>query len=124
MTPGTAKWIPTPRIRWKSGTVGVFLPRKNQREPWRLPRLYARQLRDMEMASFINRANDIRLKFTPDEREPFPKAPPLPGTALGIDQQRTEGGVRIFGGKRTKTRCLRPVSYSQSQCYDNNSGMR
>src|SRR5215470_10775356 len=38
-------------------TVGVYLPNKPYREGWRLLRTYARELRDMNLGRFVNRAD-------------------------------------------------------------------
>lgn len=50
----------------KLDTVGVYLPNKPFKETYRLKRAYARELRDNGLAFFINRADDIRLTFTPE----------------------------------------------------------
>src|SRR5215471_10785845 len=57
-------------------TVGVYLPNKHYREGWRMLRTYARELRDMNLGRFVNRADDFRLFFTPDPRSAFPRAAP------------------------------------------------
>src|SRR5215471_8476435 len=69
-------------------TVGVYLPNKPYREGWRLLRTYARELRDMNLGRFVNRADDFRLFFTPDPRKAFSPPAPLPGESLGLNQRR------------------------------------
>ncbi len=58
---------PFPKInkRSKRELVGVYLPNCTAAERYRFTRPYARQLRAQGLANFINRANDIRLTFTP-----------------------------------------------------------
>jgi hypothetical protein len=50
----------------KSDTVGVYLPNHPLKETYRVSRAYARELRNNGLAFFINRANDVRLAFTPE----------------------------------------------------------
>lgn len=100
--------------------VGVFLPSGSSRQTWRLYRWYAKQLRNMNMADFINHANDVRLKFTPDLRSMM-VAGCSPDGAVGLNHKRLANGVTIVPMKRTKTRCLRSISYSLTQCRDNNT---
>lgn len=101
-------------------TVGVYLPNKPFKETWRLTRIYARELRNMNMADFVNRAKDVRLKFTPDLNEMMGRGFALPGATLGLDQRRNENGLSLRAPKRTKTRCIRPIWYSPTQCADVN----
>lgn len=100
--------------------VGVFLPRGSFRQTWRMYRWYARQLRNMNMADFINHANDVRLKFTPDLKSLAVGGCIGPDAAVGLNHKKLANGVTIVSPKRTKTRCLRPVSYSLTQCRDVN----
>ena len=101
-------------------TVGVYLPNKPYREGWRLLRTYARELRDMNLGRFVNRADDFRLFFTPDPRKAFPRAAPLPGESLGLDQRRLENGISLRPARRTGVRCLRIAEHRPTQCRDNN----
>lgn len=101
-------------------TVGVYLPNKQFKESWRLPREYARELRNMNMADFMNHARDVRLKFTPDPRDIVTGGGIGPDQAIGLNHKKLWNGVTITSPKRTKTRCLRPVWYSGTQCRDNN----
>ena len=66
----------------------------------------------MNMADFVNRAKDVRLRFTPDLNEIFGCGVALPGESLGLNQRRKENGVSLRAPKRTKTRCLRTPEYS------------
>jgi hypothetical protein len=81
-------------------------------------------MRDMNLAYFINHTKDVRLRFTPDPREPFPKAMMIPGENLGINHKIAATGISLRPPKRTKTRCIRTVTYSPTQCGDNNHGDR
>ena len=101
-------------------TVGVYLPNKPYREGWRLLRTYARQLRDMNLGRFVNRADDFRLFFTPDPRRAFPPPVPLPGESLGLNQRRLENGVSLRPARRTGVRCIKPAEHRPTQCRDNN----
>jgi hypothetical protein len=101
-------------------TVGVYLPNKPYREGWRLLRTYARELRDMNLGRFVNRADDFRLFFTPDPRRIFPRPAPLPGESLGLNQQRLENGISLRPARRTGVRCLKIAEHRPTQCRDNN----
>jgi hypothetical protein len=101
-------------------TVGVYLPNKPYREAWRLERTYARQLRDMNLGRFVNRADDFRLFFTPDPRKMFSPPTPLPGESLGLNQRRLENGISLRPARRTGVRCLRHAEHRPTQCRDNN----
>ena len=101
-------------------TVGVYLPNKPYREGWRLLRTYARELRDMNLGRFVNRADDFRLFFTPDPRSAFPRTAPLPGESLGLNQRRLENGVSLRPARRTGVRCLRTAEHRPTQCRDVN----
>ena len=101
-------------------TVGVYLPNKPYREGWRMLRTYARELRDMNLGRFVNRADDFRLFFTPDPRKAFPRAAPLPGESLGLNQRRLENGISLRPARRTGVRCLKIAEHRPTQCRDNN----
>src|SRR5215469_8742546 len=92
-------------------TVGVYLPNKPYREGWRLLRTYARELRDMNLGRFVNRADDFRLFFTPDPRRMFPPPAPLPGESLGLNQRRLENGISLRPARRTGVRCLKTAEH-------------
>ncbi len=101
-------------------TVAVFLPNKPFRQAWRIYRWYARELRNMNMASFINRGDAVRLTFSPDISDITAKGFALPDQAIGLNHKKLWNGVTLVSPKRTKTRCLRPVWYSPTQCADTN----
>lgn len=99
--------------------VGVFLPRNSSRQTWRIFRWYARELRNMGMADFINHAKDVRLTFTPDLMKMMGGAC-MPDFAVGLNHRKLANGVTLSRPKRTKTRCVRPLSYSLRQCQEVN----
>lgn len=99
--------------------VGVFLPRGVHREPWRIYRGYARQLRAWNLGSFINHAKDFRLSFVPDVNK-IMAAAIWPDGTVGLNHRRLANGVTIRPARRTHIRCLRPILYSQTQCLDTN----
>ncbi|HLK51811.1 MAG TPA: hypothetical protein VKU42_00060, partial [Candidatus Angelobacter sp.] len=90
-------------------TVGVYLPNKNHKEPYRLTRTYARQLRNMNMAFFINHTKDIRLNFTPDPRDIVSGSSVDPAQAIGLNHKKLWNGVTITSPKRTKTKIGRGI---------------
>lgn len=105
-------------------TVGVYLPNHNHKEPYRLMRSYARQLRNMNMAFFINHTKDVRLTFTPDPRDIVAGGGIGPDQAVGLNHKKLWNGVSITTPKRTKTRCIRTQWCSLNQCWDTNHGDR